>query len=309
MALGERLRREREARGITLEEIAKATKIGSRSLRALEEEDFGKLPGGIFNKGFVRAYAQYLGIDAEDAVADYLAAVGDPGDPALDAQRLKKLETTWNPSVPSDEAEPLRVPWAGIIILLVLVVGIFAAWHYRDRGLERLRQWLEDRSHSTQQSAVSPNPPNSAGAVIPVSITGNPAGSGSPVSAAVPPPAASVDSRKLETKQPLANSVSTAPEQRSGISNLPGFTVMVRVRRDCWVSAVADGREVLRGTLKEGREETIRAQQKILLTAGNAAGLEVQFNAGPASVLGATNQVRSVVFTSKGIQPQEAKPE
>ena len=64
-------------RGITLEEIAEATKIGTRSLRALEEQDFDKLPGGIFNKGFVRAYARYLGLDEEQAVADYLTALSE----------------------------------------------------------------------------------------------------------------------------------------------------------------------------------------------------------------------------------------
>ena len=57
-SFGEKLRREREMRGVTLEEIAESTKIGTRSLRALEQEDFEKLPGGIFNKGFVRAYSR-----------------------------------------------------------------------------------------------------------------------------------------------------------------------------------------------------------------------------------------------------------
>ena len=50
-SFGERLQREREMRGITLDEIAEATKIGTRSLRALESEEFDKLPGGVFNKG------------------------------------------------------------------------------------------------------------------------------------------------------------------------------------------------------------------------------------------------------------------
>ena len=62
-SFGGRLQREREMRGISLDEIAEATKIGTRSLHALETEDFEKLPGGIFNKGFVRAYAKFLGID------------------------------------------------------------------------------------------------------------------------------------------------------------------------------------------------------------------------------------------------------
>src|SRR5205814_6694063 len=73
-SFGERLKRERELRSITLDEIANSTKIGTRMLHALEDEEFSKLPGGIFNKGFVRAYARYLGLDEEQAVVDYLAA-------------------------------------------------------------------------------------------------------------------------------------------------------------------------------------------------------------------------------------------
>ena len=73
---GERLKQERERRKMTLDDVALATKIGTRMLNALEEEKFERLPGGIFNKGFVRAYARHLGLDDEQAVADYLAASG-----------------------------------------------------------------------------------------------------------------------------------------------------------------------------------------------------------------------------------------
>ena len=76
-SFGERLRREREMRGVSLDEIAHTTKIGTRLLKALEDEQFELLPGGIFNKGFVRAYAKYLGIDEEQAVAAYLEAAGE----------------------------------------------------------------------------------------------------------------------------------------------------------------------------------------------------------------------------------------
>src|ERR1035437_9362521 len=64
-------------RGVSLDEIAAATKIGTRSLTALEEENFAILPGGIFNKGFVRAYARFLGMNEDQAVADYQAAAND----------------------------------------------------------------------------------------------------------------------------------------------------------------------------------------------------------------------------------------
>ncbi len=68
------MKREREQRKITLDDISVATKIGTRFLAALEEERFDQLPGGIFNKGFVRAYARHLGIDENQAIADFAAA-------------------------------------------------------------------------------------------------------------------------------------------------------------------------------------------------------------------------------------------
>src|SRR5437588_12771787 len=73
-AFGERMKREREMRGVKLEEIAESTKIGKRNLVALEQEQFDQLPGGIFNKGFVRAYAKYLGLHEEQAVNEFMAA-------------------------------------------------------------------------------------------------------------------------------------------------------------------------------------------------------------------------------------------
>jgi len=75
-SFGERLRRERESRDIRLGEIAETTKIGVRYLDALEHNDFGKLPGGVFNKGYVRAFAQYLGMDPEIMIQAYLEECG-----------------------------------------------------------------------------------------------------------------------------------------------------------------------------------------------------------------------------------------
>src|SRR3954469_13297623 len=157
-SFGERIKREREMRGVSLEEIAESTKIGKRNLEALETEDFDKLPGGIFNKGFVRAYAKYLGLDEDQAVTDFLAAenaastgirlAADPV-PALDSaangdaagkksrkQRSKELEAIAarreaekkrNPPLnPSDTAN--RVWFA--IAIVCLAGGTFAWWKY-----------------------------------------------------------------------------------------------------------------------------------------------------------------------------------
>jgi hypothetical protein len=71
-SFGDILKRERELREISLREISDATKINIRYLEALEQNRFEILPGGLFNKGFIRAYAVYIGLDGEDMVNAYL---------------------------------------------------------------------------------------------------------------------------------------------------------------------------------------------------------------------------------------------
>jgi len=71
-SFGESLKRERELRQISLQKISEATKINLRYLEALERNDFRHLPGGVFNKGFVRAYAQFIGVDPETMTTAYL---------------------------------------------------------------------------------------------------------------------------------------------------------------------------------------------------------------------------------------------
>src|SRR5271167_547483 len=74
---GDNLRREREMRGVSLDEISAATRIATRFLQAIENEQWDQLPGGVFNRGFVRAVAHYLGLDEENIVAEYALAVDD----------------------------------------------------------------------------------------------------------------------------------------------------------------------------------------------------------------------------------------
>lgn len=75
-SFGETLKRERELREISLRQIAEATKIAIRYLEALEANQFDVLPGGLFNKGFIRAYSRFIGIDGEAMVNTYLQEAG-----------------------------------------------------------------------------------------------------------------------------------------------------------------------------------------------------------------------------------------
>jgi cytoskeleton protein RodZ len=100
---GDKFRKTREKKGISLDDVSNVTKISARMLQAIEEEQFDQLPGGVFNKGFIRAYAKHLGLNGEDAVTDYLACLRQA---QIDAQAV------WEPAVRTAPANnPPRAPY------------------------------------------------------------------------------------------------------------------------------------------------------------------------------------------------------
>jgi cytoskeleton protein RodZ len=114
---GEHLRREREMRGISLDEIASATRIGTRFLEALESEQWSRLPGGVFNRGFVRAVAHHLGLDGDALVAEYTLATDELPTSSGSATRY-----------PVEENNTGR--WvAGVLVLVLLAAIGFGAWY------------------------------------------------------------------------------------------------------------------------------------------------------------------------------------
>jgi len=118
-SFGETLRRERELRQISLREISEATKINLRYLDALERDDFRHLPGGVFNKGFVRAYAQFIGIDPETMVMAYLEEEG------RQQARASRTSGTQTPAPETPEPAPtssVKLWFAALVVILILVV-------------------------------------------------------------------------------------------------------------------------------------------------------------------------------------------
>src|SRR5258708_27703078 len=112
---GESLKRDRELRGVTVEEISSATRIAARFLRAIEGEKWEQLPGGVFNRGFVRAVARYLGLDEENIVAEYTQAVGD-----------RQSVPVWTGSPPAVTADQPWIAWIGAVVVILLLLS--GAW-------------------------------------------------------------------------------------------------------------------------------------------------------------------------------------
>ncbi len=118
---GERLKRERELREVSMDELTKATRISARFVEALENEDWAKLPGGVFGHGFVRTIARYLGLNEEALLGEYDSARAEhsPAAPAKPEERIPP--------------PPKWLPVAAVLVVLLLLFGLFFtcryAWH------------------------------------------------------------------------------------------------------------------------------------------------------------------------------------
>ena len=77
--MGEKLRQAREERGISISEVAEQTRISPMYLESIEEDNYKPLPGGIFNKGFVKSYAKYVGLDEQEALLDIPGMIAKRG--------------------------------------------------------------------------------------------------------------------------------------------------------------------------------------------------------------------------------------
>jgi cytoskeleton protein RodZ len=171
-AFGERLRREREMRGITLDEISESTKISRRHLESLEKEDFDALPGGIFNKGFVRAYARYLGIDEDQTVADYSAVNTDESVPADQFPLDVHVK-------PDPQLNPRRSPVPLMLAVIALLVVLAVVWA---RNKTR---------HAEGPGNVAPATTGTSGESAATPAEGVPSGSGTAAADTTPYPATS----------------------------------------------------------------------------------------------------------------------
>jgi cytoskeletal protein RodZ len=144
---GERLKRERELREVSIDELTKATRISARFVEALENEDWAKLPGGVFGHGFVRTIARYLGLNEEALLGEYDSARAEHS-----AAALSKPEQR----IPSP---PKWLPVAAVLCVLLLLVGLFFAGRY---GWRRYANYRGAKKSAAASLASQPGPRDEA---------------------------------------------------------------------------------------------------------------------------------------------------
>jgi len=297
-SFGEHLRREREMRGISLDEIVATTKIGRRLLVALEEEQFDLLPGGIFNKSYVRAYAKCVGINEDAAVAEYIEAANEPpADTRVIAQQHASIHSDRRP-------QSSGFPVVPVLILLVLAAGGAAGWKLYQQHLRERQQNAAATAAAATVPAPAPVTPEAG--VSNASQPQKPATQIASQTAAAPSQA---EKQAITAPAPTAARQTVPAEPSPGAEAAgPAFEVTVRPKDAAWVSIKSDGKYVVRGIIRPPDVKTIHATDEIVFYTGNAGDVEVAFNGKNVPLTGGANEETVLVFNSRGVMRKPATP-
>jgi cytoskeletal protein RodZ len=267
--LGSNFKKARESLGIPIEKIAAETRISVRFLTAIENEEFRVLPGGIFNRGFIRAYAEHVGLNPDAVLADYDRMGLTPEEP-VEALRTVERESRKN-------TERHLYPVAAVL-LAVLIIGYYVATR---GGPVEEAQTAEVQDSRPAEAAPAPETKKETPAIV-----AEPAPPTTP--ATTPPPAATA-------------AVPPAPQPTTGNSSSPSappLVLDVDITALSWIKVIADGTITLNGELPAGTSRRFTANNSIVLSVGNAGGTNVRINGRDPGPLGPSGSVRpSIRFT------------
>lgn len=265
MDVGGALRDAREQRGLSLDQLARATKIRVATLQAIETNRREKLPEAIFLRGFVRAYAREVGLNPEETVRQYLGQF-DSVMHIIESARAgtDEMRAEHPPAVAGeadhDEAERrvTRVHWLGLVMLVTSVVAYYTIARWR---------------------APAPLPPL-AGA-IKIATSASPGGS--PTGA----PTARVEAATAGSRE-LAAASATEGDL---------FHLDVRSHGPCWLSAAVDGTRVVYRLMQPGEQHTIVVHDEAVLRVGDPAAFAFSINGREGRSLGRSGEAVTVHIT------------
>ncbi len=262
---GEELRRERELREVTREQLAEVTKVSVRQIEALETGHFEHLPSRVFARGFVLAIARHLGLDAERTAAGF-----NHVHEGWSVEREKTTSNSFNSashrirlSRPRKNVS-LNTTALGVGVALVLALVTFVAAVLKGRA-------STEGPVARREAAVEAATPVPEALRLPPAIA----------LAAVPVPSG----------EPLLEpAVARAPQP--GSSPGGGRILTLTFSDDCWTEVSVDGRVIAAELFRKGTTRRFEGGRTFVLTLGNAGGVEVDVD---GAAIGAVGQLGQVV--------------
>jgi cytoskeleton protein RodZ len=286
---GDNLKREREMRGVSLDEISAATRIATRFLQAIENEQWDQLPGGVFNRGFVRAVAHYLGLDEENIVAEYVLAAGD-----------RQSVPVWSGTPPAVTSEK---PWLAWIFAVVILIGLIAGGWF---GTRRFLAWRAAKRAAQNAATSATDSPAS------LEMPANPVSAAAPVTPtpdSVAPTAVPDATSNAADSVPATSSASPAvsPAMTSGTTPAAPaapvpFELKIAADKKTKVTVHADDDRVFNGTMKAGENHTFTAKDHFEISAHDAGAVQLVLNGKTLAPLGAPGHSGKVTLTREALK-------
>jgi cytoskeleton protein RodZ len=316
-SVGETLRRERMRRNLDLAEISRELKISSRLLEAIENEEFDKLPGGVFAKAFVRQYAHLLDLDEEEMAAEVQRLIeppplvnsseSHPSVPAIAVPRVPEWETVGESRGWSQWSSAL--PALALVVVVMMVCSAVYAYLQRPRHPVVAQEAAGTAAAGRTEPAPSAAPPAEIpSAQAPQGPANDDAAGRSPEPPAQPAAAPAVGPR-LPSESAAAPATAPVSGETSGTASeasrsVPRGPVHVELSatEPVWVLARADGKYLFSGTLDTNQTRTVDAGGTVVLRLGNAGGVNITLNGKALAPVGPKGQVRTVQLTSGGFQ-------
>jgi cytoskeleton protein RodZ len=274
---GDLLKRERELREVTLNEVTVATRIPPRFLEAFEREDWEKLPGGVFNRGFVRAIARYLGLDEENLLSEYDLAYGE--------QRA---------AMPALAEDPIPTPPKWVVaaaVIAILLLGFGLIWGSVHGWRLYAASRAAKRAALTATAIPGGHAPSTAPSHAPPST--GPAGA---TNAPLPTP----PSPNAHPSDPPANSAATSTTGATG--EPPHLDLAVSTSGQTRVRVVADGRIVLDSRLPAGETRRLFAKNQFVVSAAHPEAVLLELNGQAMPPLTSVGAGGTMVLSQKDLR-------
>ena len=304
-AVGAFLRELRVKRGLSLDELSRATRVARPYLEALENDAFTSLPAPVFTRGFIRAYCQAVGAAADDALARYDGREVREGVAAAPRSAVA-ASTSPTESDPRTRSAIL----VSFVLLVVLGVALFAValvtQPAREQRVERMPPSLRPGASAPPVAAITPAPetrpipppaPKSPPARPPEPTRS--AAPGAPVPAPVPPIAA-VPPVAPSGPRPWMPQVQTAT---TGVST--PYRLVARVSEPTWIRVRTEDGRTSEETVPAGAVREWVSNRPFVITIGNAGGVSFELNGRPLPSFGASGTVISgLVLPPEGARSQ-----
>ncbi|UZE46473.1 helix-turn-helix domain-containing protein [Selenomonas sputigena] len=259
--IGDLLRRERERQNLSIKDIEKATSIRALYIDAIEKGEYKTLPGEVYAKGFVRNYANYLKLNANEIVNAFneemhpqeemqVAGSSSAEEARQEQSSEKNREEYRGPKITSLESYPMEKSSHGVRNALMVAVAVFVV------AFAALIAFGGDEEPSA--------------------------------------PAPRAKTQTQQGQKPGQKQTEAAPKAAAD-----GVEVKLSFTDRCWTEVVVDGKTEFEGTAEKGKVLTLKGKDKVRITAGNAGALNYSLNGKDMGAIGQKGEVVEKTFTKE----------